>query len=208
LGRYIESVCKMCRREGVKLFLKGTRCYTDKCAIERRPYPPGQHGQKTSKPTDYAIHMREKQKVKRIYGIMERQFEKYFEWASRMKGNTGDNLIVLLEMRLDNIVYRFGFARCIKEARQMVNHGHVLLNGKKVTIPSHLVKKNDVISVKEKSKNLVQIVDGVQNIDKKILPPWLELNIAELKGYVKDEPKRSDITMPVQEQLVVEFYSR
>lgn len=208
MAKYTDSVCKLCRREGMKLFLKATRCYTDKCSFERREYAPGQHGAVKKKLTDYAIHLREKQKVKRIYGILERQFWRYYSEASRMKGNTGENLLCLLERRLDNVVFRLGFARNIKEARQMVNHRHILVNNRIVNIPSYLVKKGDVISVKEKSKNLIQVVEGIQNAEKRIIPGWLSLNTTEIKGEVKNLPLRSDITLPVQEQLIVEYYSR
>ncbi len=208
MAKYTGSVCKLCRREGMKLFLKATRCYTDKCSFERREYAPGQHGVVKKKLTDYAMHLREKQKVKRIYGILERQFWRYYSEASRMKGNTGENLLCLLERRLDNVVFRLGFARNIKEARQMVNHRHILVNNRIVNIPSYLVKQGDVISVKEKSKNLIQVVEGIQNAEKRIIPAWLSLNTAEIKGEVKNLPLRSDVTIPVQEQLIVEYYSR
>lgn len=208
MAKYTDSVCKLCRREGMKLFLKASRCYTDKCAFDRRGYFPGQHGALKKKPTDYALHLREKQKVKRTYGILERQFWRYYSDALRMKGNTGENLLCLLERRLDNVVYRLGFSRNLKEARQMVSHGHILVNNRKVNIPSYLVKKGDVISVKEKIKNLVQIVEGIQNADKRIVPVWLTLNTTEVKGEVKNLPMRTDITLSVQEQLIVEFYSR
>lgn len=208
MAKYEESVCKLCRREGMKLFLKATRCYTDKCAFERRAYAPGQHGMIKKKPTDYALHLREKQKLKRFYNILERQFWRYYSLASKMKGNTGENLLCLLERRLDNVVFRLGFARNIREARQMVNHGHILVNNRKVNIPSYLVKKGDIVSVREKSKNLIQVVEGIQNADKRVIPPWLLLNTAEIKGEVKALPQRADVTLPVQEQLIVEFYSR
>ncbi len=208
MAKYTDSVCKICRREGIKLFLKASRCFTDKCAFDRRAYAPGQHGALKKKPTDYALHLREKQKVKRTYGIMERQFLRYYSIASRMKGNTGENLLCLLERRLDNVVYRLGFARNLREARQMVNHGHILVNNKKVNIPSYLVKKGDVISVREKSKNLVQVLEKIQNADKHIVPAWLLRNITEVKGEVKNLPLRTDIILPIQEQLIVEFYSR
>jgi small subunit ribosomal protein S4 len=208
LAKFTDSVCKLCRREGMKLFLKASRCSTDKCAFDRRSYSPGQHGAVKKKPTDYSLHLREKQKVKRTYGILERQFWRYYLDASRMKGNTGENLLCLLERRLDNVVFRLGFARSLKEARQMVNHGHILVNNRKVNVPSYLVKKGDVISVKEKSKNLVQVAEGVQNAPQRVVPVWLSLNATELKGEVKNLPLRTDIALPVQEQLIVEFYSR
>lgn len=208
MGKYVDSVCKLCRREGMKLFLKASRCSTDKCAFDRRAYSPGQHGALKKKPTDYALHLREKQKVKRVYGILERQFWRYYSDALRMKGNTGENLLCLLERRLDNVVFRLGFARNLKEARQMVSHGHILVNNRKVNIPSYLIKKGDIISVREKSKGLVQVVEGIQNAAQRIVPGWLSLNTAEVKGEVKSLPLRTDIALPIQEQFIVEFYSR
>lgn len=208
MARYTESVCKLCRREGVKLFLKASRCYTDKCSFDRRSYSPGQHGMLKTKPTDYAIHLREKQKVKRIYGVLERQFWRYYSLAAKMKGNTGENLLCLLERRLDNVVYRIGFARNVREARQMVNHGHIYVNGRKVNIPSYLVKKGDIISVREKSRSLPQVMEWVQNTEKLKVPAWISIYPAEYKGEVLALPQRQDISFQVQEQLIVEFYSR
>lgn len=208
MARYRGSLCKLCRREGLKLFLKGDRCYTDKCAFERRGYAPGQHGQRRSKVTEYAIRLREKQKVKRIYGVLEKQFRRYFEKAERMKGVTGENLLKLLESRLDNVVYRLGFADSRNEARQLVSHGHFLLNGRKVDIPSILVKPGDVIELKEKSRKNLKINASLEVVSRRGIPSWLELRKEEYKGIVKDYPEREEITLPIQEQLIVELYSK
>ncbi|RMG59080.1 MAG: 30S ribosomal protein S4 [Deltaproteobacteria bacterium] len=208
MGRYTGPVCKLCRREGLKLFLKGDRCFTDKCSFERRPYPPGQHGHRRVKYSDYGIQLREKQKVRRMYGIMERQFRIYFYRADRMKGKTGDNLLSLLERRLDNVVYRLGFAVTRREARQLVGHGHFKVNGRKVDIPSYLVRKGDVIELKEKSRNIAKINENLDTIVRKGIPSWLELYREEYRGVVKDLPKREDILEPINEQLIVELYSK
>ncbi len=208
MARYRGSICKLCRREGIKLFLKGDRCYTDKCALERRPYAPGQHGQRRTKMTEYALRLREKQKVKRIYGVLEKQFRRYFERAERMKGVTGENLLKLLESRLDNVVYRLGFADSRSEARQFVSHGHFLLNGRKVDIPSILVKPGDVIELREKSRRNIKINASLEVVSRRGIPSWLELRKEEYKGIVKDYPKREEITLPIQEQLIVELYSK
>ena len=209
MARYIGPVCRLCRREDMKLFLKGDRCYTDKCGYERRSYPPGQHGQaRRKKASDYGEQLREKQKVKRIYGVAERQFRGYYYKASRMKGVTGENLLVLLERRMDNIVYRFGFASDHAEARQLVRHGHFTVNGKNVDIPSYLVKPNDVVAVKERSKKVARINDSVAAIDRRGVPGWLELDKDKLVGRVKALPAREDFTLPIREQLIVELYSK
>jgi small subunit ribosomal protein S4 len=209
LARYKESVCRLCRREGMKLFLKGERCYTDKCAFERRGYPPGQHGQGRIKFSDYGIQLREKQKVKRIYGISERQFRNYFEKADRQKGITGTNLLILLERRLDNTVYRLGFTTSRQEARQLAGHGHLLVNGIKVNIPSYLVKPNDVIEIKGKSQGMERIKDSLEGVARKGVPSWLELKKDQCKGIVKAWPIREELTTPpIQEQLIVELYSK
>jgi small subunit ribosomal protein S4 len=193
----------------MKLFLKGDRCYTDKCGYERRAYPPGQHGQaRRRKPSDYREQLREKQKVKRIYGIAERQFRGYYHKASRMKGVTGENLIQLLERRLDNVVYRLGFASDHAEARQLVRHGHFRVNGKRVNIPSFLVKANDQVSVKEASKKVARIVDSVGAVDRRGVPQWLELQKDAFNGVVKSLPARDAVTLPIREQLIVELYSK
>lgn len=208
MSRHTESVCKLCRREMTKLFLKGDRCYTDKCAIDRRAYPPGQHGQSKGKASNYAVQMREKQKIRRVYGIQEKQFRKYFKEADRLKGVTGSNLLVLLERRLDNIVYRLGFANSRSQSRQLVRHGHVLVNGERVDIPSYSVSNSDVITVHEKSREIQKIIQALDAVERRGIPAWLELKRQELTGVVKAIPTREDLAMPLQEQLVVEFYSR
>jgi len=192
----------------MELFLKGERCYTDKCAIKRRNYPPGQHGQARTKVSDYGVQLREKQKVRRIYGILEKQFRSYFEEADRMKGVTGENLLFLLERRLDNAVYRLGLASSRTEARTLVRHGHFQVNGRKVNIPSFLVKNGDVIEVREKSRNIVCINDSLEAVVRRGVPQWLELDKDARKGVVKTLPTREDITTPIQEQLIVELYSK
>jgi small subunit ribosomal protein S4 len=192
----------------MELFLKGERCYTDKCAIKRRNYPPGQHGQGRAKVSDYGVQLREKQKVRRIYGILEKQFRTYFDKADRMKGVTGENLLILLERRLDNIVYRLGFASSRIEARQLVKHGHFTLNGRKVNIPSILIKTGDVIELREKSRKIVRIIDSLDGVVRRGIPQWLELEKDAFKGLLKSLPVREDITMPIQEQLIVELYSK
>jgi small subunit ribosomal protein S4 len=192
----------------MELFLKGERCFTDKCAIKRRNYPPGQHGQGRTKVTDYGVQLREKQKVRRIYGILEMQFRSYFERADRMKGVTGENLLFLLERRLDNIVYRLGFASSRIEARQLVRHGHFRLNGKKVNIPSIQVKQGDVVELREKSRTIACINESLEGVVRRGITQWLELDKASYKGVIKSLPVREDITMPIQEQLIVELYSK
>ena len=192
----------------MQLYLKGDRCYTDKCAIERRHYPPGQHGQRRAKLSDYGLQLREKQKVKRIYGVMEKQFRGYFEKAERQKGVTGTNLLIFLERRLDNIVYRLGFANSRAQARQLVRHNHVLINGRKVNLPSYLVKMGDTVQVTEKGRSLPLIQDALEAVARRGCPPWLEFNKEEAQGRVIMFPSREDITMPVQEHLIVELYSK
>jgi small subunit ribosomal protein S4 len=208
LARYRESVCRLCRREAIKLFLKGDRCYSDKCALERREYPPGDHGQGRHKTSDYGVQLREKQKLKRIYGLLEQQFRGYFHKADRQKGITGTNLLVFLERRLDNMVFRMGFATSRTEARQMVKHSHFTVNGNKVNIPSYLVKAGDVIQVRERSKNIARIQEAMETVARRGVPQWLEFDKANFKGTVKILPVREDLTMPVKEQLVVELYSK
>lgn len=209
MGRYTGSVCRQCRREGEKLFLKGDRCYTPKCAMDRKPYGPGMHGQNRSKkPTEYGVQLREKQKVKRMYGIMEKQFRNYFEKAERQPGITGENLLILLERRLDNVVYRLGFASSRREARQLVNHGHFLVNGKKVNIPSMLLKPGDVVEVKERSKESPKFKEIQAQAAYKTPPEWLELDVDNLRGRVLAYPKREDIGGTISEHLIVELYSR
>lgn len=209
MARYKDSVCRLCRREGMKLFLKGNRCYTDKCAIERRQYAPGQHGlRRRSKASEYGLQLREKQKIKRTYGLLERQFRNYFYRADQAKGITGDNLLNFLERRLDNIIYRFGFCDSRQEARQLVLHGHFQVNGKKVTIPSYLVQTGDEVSVRQKSHKLKRINEALESVDRRGVPLWLELDKKAYKGMVKNYPSREELTMPMQEQLVVELYSK
>jgi small subunit ribosomal protein S4 len=209
MARYIGPVCRLCRREDMKLFLKGDRCYTDKCGYERRAYPPGQHGQgRRRKASDYGEQLREKQKVKRLYGIAERQFRGYYYKANRMKGVTGENLLVLLERRLDNIVYRLGFAGDHAEARQLVRHGHFHINGKRINIPSYLVRSGDIVTVREKSRKINRIVESVGAVDRRGVPQWLELDKEKFEGKMKSFPARDDFTMPIREQLIVELYSK
>lgn len=209
MARYRESVCRFCRREGLKLYLKGDRCYSDKCAVDRRNKPPGQHGDKRVKYSDYGLQLREKQKVKRIYGLLERQFSLYFERADRMKGVTGYNLLLLLERRLDNVVYRMGFANSRNQARELVRHGHFTVNGRKVNIPSFQVTAGDVIEVRAKSRTKAAIAGAMEALNRRgNVPRWLDLDAANFKGVLKEYPAREDITMPIEEQLIVELYSK
>lgn len=209
MARYIGPVCRLCRREDTKLFLKGDRCYTDKCGVERRHYPPGQHGQnRRRKASDYGEQLREKQKVKRMYGIPERQFRGYYHRAVRMNGITGENLLMLLERRLDNVVYRLGFASDHAEARQLVRHGHFLVNNQRIDIPSYLVRMNDAITVKEKSKKITRVTESIASVDRRGVPQWLELDKDNFRGKMKSLPAREDFTMPIREQLIVELYSK
>lgn len=208
MARYTGPSCRLCRREGSELFLKGERCYTDKCAIKRRSYPPGQHGQGRIKVSDYGVQLREKQKVRRIYGILENQFRGYFEMADRMKGVTGENLLFILERRLDNVAYRLGFATSRTEARQLVRHGHFTLNGRKVNIPSIQAKAGDVLQLREKSRKIASVTESLEGVVRRGIPQWLELDKDACKGVVKALPVREDITMPIQEQLIVELYSK
>ncbi len=208
MARDLGPSCRLCRREGMQLYLKGDRCYTDKCAIERRHYPPGQHGHRRSKLSDYGTQLREKQKVKRIYGVLEKQFRGYFEKAERQKGVTGTNLLVLLERRLDNISYRLGFANSRAQARQLVRHNQILVNGRRVNLPSYLVKAGDTVQVAEESRALPLIRDSLEAVARRGLPAWLELVKEEAKGRVIMFPGREDVTMPIQEHLIVELYSK
>jgi len=208
LARYTKSACRLCRRENLKLFLKGERCYTEKCAIDRRNYAPGQHGQNRRKFSDYGAQLREKQKVKRLYGLLESQFRNTFEEADRQKGITGEVLLFLLERRLDNAVYRLGFANSRDEARQLVRHNHFSVNQSKVNIPSYLVKPGDVIEVREKSKKVVRIQEALEGVARRGIPQWLELDKDQMKGNVKSMPTREEITIPIQEKLIVELYSK
>jgi small subunit ribosomal protein S4 len=202
------SVCRLCRRENQKLFLKGDRCNTDKCAFERRGYPPGQHGQGRIKFSEYGLQLREKQKIKRIYGLQEKQFRNLFETADRKKGVTGSNLLSMLERRLDNVAYRAGFANSRAEARQLVRHGHFVVNGHKVNIPSFLVNKGDTVEIREKSRNTARILGALEGVKRREIPQWIELDAAGLKSRVRDLPTRDDITAPMEERLVVELYSK
>ncbi|ADI02950.1 MAG TPA: 30S ribosomal protein S4 [Syntrophothermus lipocalidus] len=209
MGRYTGPACRLCRREGIKLYLKAERCYSEKCALERKPYIPGQHGRgRRGKPSEYGSQLREKQKAKRIYGILERQFRNYFEKAERQPGITGENLLALLERRLDNVVYRLGFAGSRPEARQLITHGHFLLNGRKVNIPSILVKVGDVIQVKEKSMESAKFKELQAQAAYKTPPEWLEVNADNLSGRVLALPRRDQIDAPIDEHLIVELYSR
>ena len=209
MARYIGSACRLCRRENLKLFLKGDRCFSDRCAFERRAYAPGQHGQRRSgKYSDYRVQLREKQKVKRIYGILEKQFRNYYYKADRQKGMTGFNLLRLLEARLDNIVYRMGFSSSRTQARQLVRHGHFLVNGKSVNIPSFQVEPGHEISVVEGSRKNPNILESLETVPRRGLPAWIDLNKEAFKGIMKNYPNREDITMPIQEQLIVELYSK
>ena len=209
MARYTGPVCRLCRREKMKLFLKGDRCFKEKCAIERRAYPPGQHGQRRGRRTmGYGLQLREKQKVKRLYGIQERQFRTYFHKADSKKGITGENLLIALERRLDNVAYSLGFGSSRAQARQLVRHGHILVDGKKVNIPSFQVKPEHVISVREKSRKNDFIKASVETARGRGIPEWLELNAEEFSGRVLNAPTREDIKVPIQEQLIVELYSR
>ncbi len=203
-----NSVCKLCRRENMKLFLKGERCYTDKCAFERRPYPPGQHGQQRLKFSEFALQLREKQKVKRYYGVLEKQFRRVFAIASKEKGVTGTRFLQLLEMRLDNVMYALGLAVSRRDARQFIRHGHVLVNGKKVNIPSFTVNKGDNIEIREASRTLARVMASVETSKRRTVPQWLEADHAHFRGTVKDLPARENVGVPVEENSIVEFYSR
>ncbi|VBB04863.1 ribosomal protein s4 signature [Lucifera butyrica] len=208
MARYIGPVCRQCRREGVKLYLKGDRCYSDKCAFSKRGYAPGQHGQGRKKVSEYGIQLREKQKARRIYGVLERQFRAYFDKAERQKGVTGENLLVLLERRLDNVVYRLGFANSRTQARQLVRHGHFTVNGRKVNIPSYLIKAGDVIQVPESSKESPLIKEIAEGLSQKTTPAWLEMSAQDMNGKVVRYPTREEIDIPIQEHLIIELYSR
>jgi len=211
MARYTGASCRQCRREGTKLFLKGSRCLTEKCAVERRGYAPGQHGQsggRSRKASEYAKQLREKQKVKRMYGLLENQFRGYFARAASAKGKTGETLLQQRELRLDNVVFRMGFADTRAEARQLVRHGHFTVNGKRVNIPSFEVKPGTVIEVAEKSRKMIRIAEALETVDRRGVPQWIELDKKAMKGTVKSVPNREDLTMPIQEQLIVELYSK
>jgi len=208
MARYNDSVCRLCRREGTKLFLKGDRCFSEKCSIDRRAYPPGQHGQARPRFSDFGMQLREKQKVKRMYGLLEKQFERTMTQASRMKGRAGENLLSLLERRLDNVVFRLGFATSRAEARQLVLHGHFQLNGRKASIPSMLVKPGMLVVLREGSRQIARIVGALETLERRSVPSWLEIDKDNFAGVVKAMPVREEITLPIQEQLIVELYSR
>ena len=208
MARYIGSKCRLCRREGEKLFLKGEKCYTSKCAIENRPFPPGQHGQRRTRLSDYARQLREKQKLRRIYGILENQFRLYYKEADRIKGSTGEILLQLLESRLDNVVYRMGFGISRTEARQLVRHNGVTVNGKKVNIPSYSVQPGDVIAVADKAKQQLRIKAALEATQQRGISEWLDVDASKLEGVFKSRPERSELPPEIQEQLVVELYSK
>ena len=209
MAKYTGAVCRICRRENLKLFLKGDRCYGDKCAFERRAYAPGQHGQRrTGKMSDYHLQLREKQKVRRIYGILEKQFRRYYYRAEQQKGVTGTNLLILLETRLDNIVFRMGFSSSRNQARQLVRHNHFLLNGKPVNIPSLQVRVGDTIEVKEGSRKVPALLEAVETVVRRGIPNWLEVEKESFRGVMKALPKREELAMPIQEQLIIELYSK
>ncbi len=208
MARYTDASCRLCRREGEKLFLKGERCTTNKCSITRRPYAPGHHGQNRKKLSEYGIQLREKQKARRYYGVLESQFRKYFDMAVKKKGITGENLLQILELRLDNVVYRMGLAASRPEARQLVRHGHFTVNGKKVNIPSYLVKLGDVVAVREKSKGTTKMKDNKELAAVKPSPKWIEYDAEEMSAKVVALPLREDIDLPIKESLIVELYSK
>jgi small subunit ribosomal protein S4 len=208
VARYREALCRICRREGEKLFLKGDRCYSEKCAVERRKYPPGQHGQGYRKLSDYGVQLREKQKVRKIYGLLERQFRRYFYEAERRKGITGEILLQLVESRLDNIVYRMGFAPNRRRARQLISHGHIVVNGKEINLPSYQVKEGDSVSVKDSSRDMPEIIDSLSKVEHRGIPAWVEVDSVNHTGKVLRIPSRDEIQLPIQEQLIVELYSK
>ncbi len=208
MARYRDSVCRFCRRETTKLFLKGDRCYSDKCSVERRNYPPGQHGQGRAKITDYGTQLREKQKVRRIYGVLEKQFRNYVHLAEKKRGVTGENLLLLLESRLDNMVFRMGFAASRAEARQLVTHGHFLVNGRKVDVASFRTKPSMVIELREGSRTIPDVEESLKTVSRRGIPLWLEVDVDNFKGVIKAMPTREELPPTIREQLIVEFYSR
>ena len=208
MGCNVSSVCKLCRRENMKLFLKGDRCFSDKCAFERRPYPPGQHGQSRLKFSEFALQLREKQKAKRYYGLSEKQFSRYFDMADKSREVTGTALLRFLELRLDNVVYTLGFANSRREARQVISHNHIMVNGKRVNIASFIVRKGDVIEVAQKSREMNKVLSAIQAVARRTMPSWLEADHGAFKGTVKDVPSRDEVTIPVEESMIVEYYSR
>lgn len=208
MARYTGADCRICRREGCKLFLKGDRCYSEKCALERRPYAPGDAGKKRVKESEYLLQLREKQKTKRMYGLLEKQFHHYYEMANRQKGVTGENLLALLEMRLDNVIYRFGFAKSRAEARQQVRHGHITVNGQRVDIPSYRVRPGDLVAIASKARDMLVIKSALISNERAQVPAWLEVDIEKLQGSVLGKPTRDQIDSDVNEQLIVELYSK
>ena len=209
MARYTGSSCRQCRRENLKLFLKGDRCYGDKCAFERRPYAPGQHGQRRAgKFSDYQLQLREKQKVKRIYGVLEKQFRRYYYRAEKQKGITGTNLLILLECRLDNIIYRMGFAASRDQARQLIRHNHLMVGNRKVNIPSYQAKVGDIVQIRERSRKVASILGAMETVIRRGIPSWIELDKENFKGTQSALPNREDLTMPIQENLIIELYSK
>jgi small subunit ribosomal protein S4 len=208
VARQTDPVCKLCRREGMKLFLKGDRCFSTKCAVDKRAYPPGEHGQRRSKPSEYGLQLREKQKMKRIYGVFETQFRGYFQMAARQKGVTGENLVRLLEQRLDNVVHRLGFAASRAQGRVMIRHGHFRVYGRRVTVASVLLRAGDVVEVAPPSRELVEIANALEGAKKRRVPSWLELDAGNFKGTVRTLPSKEEMAIPVSEQLVVALYSK
>ncbi len=211
MARYVDAVCKLCRREGTKLFLKGDRCYSEKCGVDRRAYPPGEHGQERRRPrkmSEYGSQLREKQKIKRTYGVLERQFRHYFRRATRTTGVTGERLMQLLERRLDNVVYRLGFAPSRPAARQLIRHGHIQVRGRKVNIPSYRVRPGDVVGLREKSRHLTVVLEGLKGAEMRPKVPYIEVDRGRLEGTFLMLPSRADIPTPVEEQMVVELYSK
>ena len=208
MAKYTGSKCRQCRREGGKLFLKGEKCFTSKCPVENRPFPPGQHGQRRTRLSDYAVQLREKQKLRRIYGVLEKQFRKYYAEAARRRGSTGENLLQLLECRLDNVVYRMGFASSRSEARQLVRHNAVTVNGSKMNIPSAQVSPNDVIAVAEKARNQLRIQGAAEVAQQRGISDWVNVDAKKLEGVFKSRPERSELPPEINEQLVVELYSK
>ncbi len=208
MARQTDPVCKLCRREGMKLFLKGDRCFSPKGSVDKRTYPPGEHGQRRSKPSEYGLQLREKQKMKRIYGVFEAQFRSYFQLAARQKGVTGENLVRLLEQRLDNVVHRLGFAASRAQGRVLIRHGHFRVNGRRVTVPSVLLRAGDTVEVTPPSRELVEIANALEGAKKRRVPSWLELDAGNFKGTVRNLPSKEEMAIPVQEQLVVALYSK
>jgi small subunit ribosomal protein S4 len=208
MARYTDAVCRQCRREGMKLFLKGDRCYTDKCAVERRTYAPGQHGQRRGKLSEYGSQLREKQRAKKMTGLLERQFRKCFFEADRQKGITGDNLLIILERRLDNMIYRLGFAKSRAQARQLISHNHFTVNGRRVNVPSFLVRQGDTISVQDNSRKMKAIEEALEGVDRRGVPEWLLLEKDKFTGKIMALPTREQIVVPLREHLIVELYSK